>query len=53
MEAYTLIVFKLLVIWTVRFVKLAAPDQALQKIGHWHQGMQMQRFFKNLLIWAI
>jgi hypothetical protein len=32
-EAYNLIVFELLFFWTERFVKLAAPDQALQKIG--------------------
>jgi hypothetical protein len=53
MQSNTLIVFELLVFWTVRFVKHVAPDQALQKIGHYHQGIKMQRFFKNLFIWAI
>jgi len=33
-EAYTLMVFELLVFWTARIVKPAAPDQALQKISH-------------------
>jgi hypothetical protein len=33
MEAYNLIAFESLVLLIVRFVKPAAPDQALQKIS--------------------